>query len=452
MTSQIRKWARLILLLGFICLILSTCKKDDKEEPGPPLPQGIIIHVPQDYPTIKMATDSAGINDTIIIACGEYHEHDIELKAGTSLVSETGDPNCVTINADSLGRCLRFNGSIYASSILGIRFINGRMILGEFPDNAGGAIYSEGNAPLTITNCSFTGNTAEEGGGIRWGNQTSRGSSKLTIIDCVFKNDSPSGSYYDDYINVYASALVCQSCSFIGEKGVSGGGINIWSTTYITFNNCLFQNNYGYYQAGVSISEGSVTFDQCIWENNEGYYGAGLEISLTSSAIIKNCLFKKNTGYYGSAIRSSASLTIQDCIFEENKSEDHGAIYTQQYYGININIENCTFVGNSVSSGLGAAIYGTGGGFNIRRSIISNCLEGTAVYMAESVPITIECTDIWGNIDGNWVGNIENLAGVNGNFSLDPMFSNTSYNLNPSSPCAPENNSCYVLIGAMPVN
>ena len=57
-----------------------------------------------------------------------------------------------------------------------------------------------------------------------------------------------------------------------------------------------------------------------------------------------------------------------------------------------------------------------------------------------------------GNSMGDWVGCIEDQLGVNGNTSLDPMFCDTAngdFTIKDISPCAPENNSCGTLIGAL---
>jgi hypothetical protein len=68
--------------------------------------------------------------------------------------------------------------------------------------------------------------------------------------------------------------------------------------------------------------------------------------------------------------------------------------------------------------------------------------------------VSISCTNIYGNHGGDWVGVIATQANANGNFSSNPLFCDTTagdFHLQSNSPCAPANNSCGVLIGALPV-
>ncbi|MBC8367847.1 hypothetical protein H8E52_10585 [bacterium] len=62
---------------------------------------------------------------------------------------------------------------------------------------------------------------------------------------------------------------------------------------------------------------------------------------------------------------------------------------------------------------------------------------------------------MYGNPDGDWVGDIAGHLGLNGNFSEDAQFCDAEdhiFTLAVNSPCAADNNDCGELIGARPVD
>jgi hypothetical protein len=104
-------------------------------------------NVPADAPTIQAGIDSASAGDTVLVACGTYAES-VELKPGITLSSETGLPDCVTIESGS--RTVVHCGSTVDSTTL----IQGVTILGASDD---GAYCVDGAAPRFIE-CVFSGN------------------------------------------------------------------------------------------------------------------------------------------------------------------------------------------------------------------------------------------------------------------------------------------------------
>ncbi len=134
--------------------------------------------------------------DTVVVACGTYYEHDIELSWGVTLRSETGAPDCVIIDASSPGY--------------------------------GGGIYMRWDCHPTITGCVISGNTADyKGGGI-----ICRQGSNATISGCVIANNTAGTRGGGLWCHLDADPVL-DSCTFYGNAGgdwvgcIAGqGGIN----------------------------------------------------------------------------------------------------------------------------------------------------------------------------------------------------------------------------------
>lgn len=464
--SKISNGYFIILFFLTITIVLGACEKKDEVIEAPPLPSGTIINVPADFPTIQLAAENAGINDTIFVASGLYKEHNIQLKAGTHLIGVAGISDSVIIDADSLGRCLLFTGNTYATSIVGFTFQNGTMYSDNINKNLGGGLYIEANSQLTISNCTFYNNDAEaEGGGAHVEEIES-----LSIIDCEFYNNSaqlgggirvkPSGNPDDPY------PVSFTDCVFDNNEAGLGG--NLFSQGSIKIQNCVFLNGKASTKGGGLYSSGKSALYDCYFKDNVAVMRGGGAYVKGTSSLYENCKWENNKiinltlcGEYdggGGLFVVSESTDIKNCVFTNNETLDVEASGGAIRFVSDITIENCTFYSNSSATELGSAIFGIlAGGTNftasltMQNTIITNGIKGSSVYVPEDMIVTIECTDIWGNNDGDWVGNINNFADQNGNFSLDPQFSNTFLYLEATSPCAPSNNSCNTLIGAMPV-
>lgn len=122
-------------------------------------------HVPAQAPTIQAGLDSAGVADTVLVACGVYYEHDLMIKKNLVLRSEDGRPECVTINANLQGRVMSCVDVGPSTRIEGFTFRGGSSA--GFVTNAeGGGLYLQ-HADVTLSHCVLRGNVAGgDGGGI----------------------------------------------------------------------------------------------------------------------------------------------------------------------------------------------------------------------------------------------------------------------------------------------
>lgn len=171
--------------------------------------------VPIDAPTIQAGIDSAVAGEIVEVACGTYYEHNIVMKSGVTLRSESGDYQCVTVDALQRGRVF------YCSELASTTRVDGFTITGgESYDGAG--IYCTLGTEMTISNCQFVNNRSQWAAGI-----ACVLNSAPTISFCVFRRN-------------------------ITER--DGGGIGC-SNSHVTVLNCTFYRNY-------SLRSGSAIFCQ----------------------------------------------------------------------------------------------------------------------------------------------------------------------------------------------
>ena len=394
------------------------------------------IHVPADQPTIQTGIDAASAGDTVLVACGTYYEHDIQMISGLTLLSETGSQDCVTIDGESASRILSCS-SLTNVKIQGITFRNG----GGESTGSGGAVLIE-NSTVEVYYCAFIANASSQKGGALLVNGALV--SGVDIADCIF-NDNYSGDV--------------------------GGGIAIDAVPSgeVSILRCEFNGNMAYNDGGGAwVSEtGSATFQDCVFEQNRAdfvdiFQSHGGGISSDGEVYVFGCQFLYNSSFLGGAIHSykpssppDAILEIDHCLFVGNTAigtttGGGGAI---RLHRSSCTITSSTFVSNSSS------VFGS----SIEATYYSTCTIAASIFTGgDSFPIRCNenstfdcsCTNIFGNVGGDWVNCITDQLDINGNISLDPLFCDPDmddYHLRSDSPCAPDNNDCGVLMGAWPV-
>ena len=80
--------------------------------------------------------------------------------------------------------------------------------------------------------------------------------------------------------------------------------------------------------------------------------------------------------------------------------------------------------------------------------------SGGGVYSSESSAVNLNCSNVFGNEGGDFLGTATDQTGQDGNLSADPRFceiAGRDLELDQSSPCAAANNACGVSIGALGV-
>jgi predicted outer membrane repeat protein len=393
----------------------------------------LIIRVPGYVSNIQEAIDLTSSGDTVLVAPGTYTgtgNRDLDYGGRNIVVISEEGPEFTIIDCEGSQsdphRAFNFITGENSSAILEGFTITGGY--GQFMDGyyIGGAVYLDNTTPI-IKSCVFDQNNAESGGAIYCDNASP------TFNECLF---------------------VTNTATIQGGAVESNNGAP-------TFNECEFSTNTATIQGGAVASiNGSPTFNNCDFIGNGGGGKGGAIAGYDAISIMNVCTFDNNSALNGGAIhfdsfvgKRSSNVSLDSCLLFENISQTNGGA---AFFGYNTSasLHNCTLADNQAD--VGSGIYTQSSDFLIvENCIIAYGISGEAIYCDEPGIPDITCSDIYGNFGGDWVGCISSLAGINFNFSDDPMFCDRitdDYRLNyPSSPCYNGNTPCNELVGALTI-
>src|SRR5208337_3783581 len=206
-----------------------------------------------------------------------------------------------------------------ATSTMGLGDISGE----------GGGIYNAG--ALTVTNSTFTGNSASIGNG---GGNTGGGgiynAGALTVTNSTFTNNSaPLGN--GGGIDNFATLTVTGSTFTSNSAGWGGGIFNSYSSSYqtgtVTVNGSTFTSNSAAgWGGGVANNNGMLAVTNSTFTSNSSGVGGGICNSgylniASGTATVTNCTIDGNSGQ-GGGVYNFGTLTLNNTIVAGNTNDD----------------------------------------------------------------------------------------------------------------------------------
>ncbi len=189
---------------------------------------------------IQAGISAAGPGDEVVVQPGTYLEAIDFGGKSITVRSTSGDPTDTIIDGSGhfhVVQCINSEGS--ATVLEGFTITGGNATGAGFPDtdDRGGGMYNDGTSP-TVTNCTFSGNTADIGGGM-FNNMSSP-----TITNCRFLGNTatnPSLAGGGGMFNLQSSPTLT-NCVFSGNSGIVGGAMHN-NGSNVTVTNCSFAGN-----------------------------------------------------------------------------------------------------------------------------------------------------------------------------------------------------------------
>ena len=363
--------------------------------------------VPDDFATIQEAINAAIDFDTITVSPGIYYENiNFQGKALTVTSTDPSDSDIVetTIldgsnpsDPNFAGLALFVNNEDASSILTGFTLQNGsgqsdfsidwRSIF-DGANGDGGAVLCIGSSP-TITKNIFRNNTSLYGGGaIFCHNQASPLISRNTFIN-------NSTVFYGGAIfcRVQCSPAITDNTFKINQCNALGGAIYLADNSHAAVERNSFEENV------------------C-----KNLVGGAIYYFVNSHPLIANNVFWKNRAWSGGsaiAVEASSNGQIINNTIVENE------IINPNAFASTLFIRTTPLVANNI--------------------IANN--DGYGLYTSSTGAPIMRSNDLWNNSLGNFLGNLPDQTGLDGNISVDPFMGAvlpdpfTAFELLPDSPC-----------------
>ncbi len=310
--------------------------------------------------------------------------------------SQSGNPEACVIDCQASDtdqhRGFHFHSGEGPDSVLeGVKVTGG--YVDETPNDRGGAVACDAASSPTFINCVFSGNTAETGGAVACEEGASPG-----FTDCIIAQNSTTVGTGGGMVTSGDGAPTLTNCTFsYNTAGDDGGGLAAFS--YVRLIDCTFEHNSSPNHGGGMTTMG-ITHDPpeltgCIFAYNSAgpTWGVGGGLSVFGYAgPLENCTFYGNTAVAaggGMYIANMSDPTLTNCTFYGNSAPTGGGLMMDDsttHATLQSTIVSFSTQGEGIYCGSGSAatlagccdVYGNAGGPGV-------CIQpqlGTAGNMA----------------------------------------------------------------------
>ncbi len=303
------------------------------------------------------------------------------------------------------------NTNVISTAVLDGFFITAGQANGSFPNGSGGGMSNRSNSSPTLTNLTFSGNTAGVGGGMI------NYESSPWLTNVTFSGNSAS-SHGGGIYNEFNSNSTLTNVTFSGNTANNSGGGMYNGSSNPTLTNVTFSGNTANNSGGM-YNDSSPTLNNVTFSDNSATDRGGGMYNFGGSPTLTNVTFSGNSAPYGGGMYNySSNPTLTNVTFSGNSANNAGGGMSND--NSNPTLTNVTFSGNSAYAG-GGMSNSSSSNPTLTNVIMwgNTATNGQGIYNASSNP-TIAYSDIQ-----NCKGLVWNPdCGTNGghNMNADPRF------------------------------
>lgn len=302
----------------------------------------------------------------------------------------------------------------------------------------GGALFLDAGGSSntsSVTACTFSGNSAATGGAMALVDLAG------PITGCTFTNNSAAtngvgGGLYIS--SAYQNTLT--NLTFTGNTATSGGGVSAYSSANGIMRNCTFTNNQAT-SSGGGVSSTGFNIDSSSFSYNRASAKGGGLYAGTSLHTISATTFTADTAADGGGAYSMGRANFRNCVFLSNRANNGGGLYQTGTIsaGNAIQVSNSVFSGNVATiSGGGMVSYSNGANLSIVNSLFSGnkaFYGGGGIYDSSSNASIVNCTFAGDTaLRGNGIYNVTNSSPYIANCIIWEGAANGIFNFSNSTP------------------
>ncbi len=292
-----------------------------------------------------------------------------------------GDPNGGAVDLSNVAE-VRFTGCIFTgNSSTGTDSVNS--ITGT-----GGAVYLDYCGSVSFDDCDFSENSADSlsGGGAVY--MQINGAASFT--DCTFtENEAPAGAggaIGIIFTGSEGSSVTVSGCTFTGNTALSGGALWLYGSLPVELTNNTIQNNTatGYGGAILMQTGTNAVLTGDVSDNHADNYGGAI-YCVDSTLEVNGNLTGNTSNTSGGAVycTGSSELTVKGNLSQNKADADGGAIYakwTQDSATLAVSRPEISITGNVTENSCtrdGGAVYSNIANITVNGTVTGNTAGGS---------------------------------------------------------------------------